>query len=197
MNDTTSTPASSTVQERKNDWRSGVYLPESYSEETCTFLDKHAHKGKLSKTGNFRLMSNIGEVVPYEICPTHVKETLQKITEEGDLPCSAFKSNNAYQRALINMHTYGYLKNISNGLLEQQKARREYARKWSRNNKDKMKQYSRNAAKYRLRWRAQQVQLQTLSKTNAASSSSTTITNAVPTTTTNAATNSAASSAAS
>ena len=169
---TVPTTALSTHQQKSN-WRECVYLPDSYSEDACTFLDKHAHKGKLSKTGNFRLMHNIGECVPYELCPPHIQRTLQKITEEGDLPRTAFKTTSAYQRALINMHTYGYLKNISKALLEQQKARREYTKKWSRDNKDKMKQYARNAAKYRLRWRAQQVQLKTLSKVNAAASAAT------------------------
>jgi hypothetical protein len=164
---TTLTPAMTTTPATTPTpaWQAFVYMPESYSDEAKSFLDAHAQKGKLSKTGNFRLLENIGACVPYELCPPRVKRILQKITDDGDLPRTAFPRSSAYQTALINLHTYGYLKNIDKGLSARKAARRAYHQKWQRQNKDKMQRYNRNATKYRLKWKAQQIELKALAGT--------------------------------
>jgi hypothetical protein len=155
--------ATETTTPPTSDWRARVYLPDSYTEDAQDFLDKYTDKGTLSKTGNFRLLEPIGVSVPYELCPPRVKHILQKITVEGELPRSAFPRASGYHTALICLHTYGYLKDLDSALIARKAARRKYHRKWQRSNKDKMKQYNRNAKRYRMKWRSDQIELKTLS----------------------------------
>jgi hypothetical protein len=143
-----------TLPVQVDDWRKNVYLPDTYSQECQDFLDNHVSKGVLSRRGNFQLKDNIGEVVPYELCPGRVKLMLQKITAEGDLPRSAFKSTRDYRCAVINLHIYGYLQNLKDHtLMQKRRVTAQYTKRWSRNNSDKVKQYSANAHKYKRKWK--------------------------------------------
>jgi hypothetical protein len=149
----TTTPETHTEEITQN-WRAKVFLPDSFSEECQHFLDKHAHKGVLSTTGNFRLKESVGECVPYELCPPRVKRMMQKITDDGDLKRTTFKSVREYRTALINLHIYGYLHELKDKtLMQKRRVQSEYLKKWGRDNSAVVKGYSDNAKKYRSKWR--------------------------------------------
>ena len=144
-------------------WREKVFLPQTYSQIAQDFLDSHANKGVLSRTGNFNLRDNLGVCVPYELCPPRVKRMLQKINAEGDLQRSAFKSPREYRSALVNLHIYGYLHELKdNTLMQKKRMEALYMKRWQRENTEKTRQYASNADKYRRKWRNECEMLSTL-----------------------------------
>ena len=162
------TPVPAPINSTICEWRSKVFFPETYSDECVQFLDEHADKGVLSRSGTFRLKDGIsGATVPYELCPYRVKDILRKINAAGDLPRSAFKTPRSHRTALCNLHIYGYLSDLKDKLLMQKRrVRAQYMKRWARNNRDKLKQYSTNAVKYKMKWRDEQNMLAQLSNEN-------------------------------
>jgi hypothetical protein len=135
-------------------WREKVYIPDSFSEECQRFLDIHVHKGVLSKTGSFSLKESVGECVPYELCPPRVKKMMQKITDDGDLNRTTFKTVREYRTALINMHIYGYLHELKDKtIMQKRRIQLDYLKKWGRHNSPTIRKYNENAKKYRSKWR--------------------------------------------
>ena len=153
-NTTPETTTTEVITITPNNWREKVFLPESFSLESQEFLDKHVTKGVLSRTGSFTLKANVGETVPYELCPPRVKRMMQKINDDGDLPRTAFKSQREYQTVLINLHIYGYLQELKDkSLMEKRRIQAAYLKKWGRDNSEATKRIATNANKYRSKWR--------------------------------------------
>jgi len=155
------------IRDAGNDWRSKVYFPERFSEESQKFLDQHYNKGKLSKTGIFKITDNIGATVPYELLEPRIKRIIQKINDDGDLLRSAFETSRKYRNALVILHVHGYLHELKDkSLLQKRKAKQQYLKKWAADNPEKIKQYARNARKYRKKWRSENEMWKTLSNSS-------------------------------
>lgn len=128
-------------------WRNHVYAHELLTLECQTVLDEvEALPGvKISREGLIRITEPIGRMVPYELCPKGIKALLRKITAEGTLPREAFKTNQAYSRALCNLYIYGYMEDVPATLLERRRYHNALKKRWGLDNPEKLAEYRKNA----------------------------------------------------
>jgi hypothetical protein len=116
-------------------WRQHVSFPDRFSTDVCAFLDLHANKGKLSKVGTYNIKEPINELVPYELLPLRVKKVVNLLP----LCRTKFKNLAAYKVALFNLHVYGYLPDVDQGLIEKQRYWNTFRRKWQIDNPESMR----------------------------------------------------------
>lgn len=118
-------------------WRTHVSIPDRFGPEVSDFLDKHAEKGKLSKTGIYKIKDPIDEIVPYELLPLRIKKVVNMIPLSRD----KFKTASAFKAALYNLHIYGYLPDVDRGLIEKQRYWSEFRRKWQMDHPENMRKH--------------------------------------------------------
>jgi hypothetical protein len=127
-------------------WREIVKCPDTVPDHCQEFLDKNECK-TVSSNGTIHLTEPIDAMIPYELCPLRVKNAIRKITSEGKLLRSSFKTKASYQSALCNLHVYGYLQNIDLALLEKRRARASAKRTWCKENPESIARYALYAKK--------------------------------------------------
>ena len=164
---TTATPATQTPATQTttvdDGWKETVYMPDAFSSECVSFLNKHWRKGKLSKSGLLTLTSPIDEAVPYELAPSYVRKHLANIDENGTLPRSTYKHKRGYDCAQAALYVYGYRSSIDAAIIAKQKAKLAYQKRWRTANPDRVREINRRAKRYRnnhrqMRQRAKQLQ---------------------------------------
>lgn len=136
-------------------WRQNVVDAHLLPDNCQEFLDKYSDRGRVSRVGTILLKSPVGEPVPYELCPLRIRRIIRMVTKDGDLRRDMFKTNVSYKTAMCNLFINGYLDVIPVKLIAQRKKRIAAVTHWSKENPDKMKQYSKNALAYRQKWARQ------------------------------------------
>jgi hypothetical protein len=129
-------------------WRDKVTSWDALPEHCQEFLDAHHTKFRVTTGGLVHLTESIGVIVPYELAPLRVKKVIRKITPEGELPRSLFKTKMAYQSALCNLYVYGYLGDIDQTILERRRARAVAKKRWASEHPDKIKAYAVQGRKF-------------------------------------------------
>lgn len=138
------------------EWHKKVFAPNLLSSDARDFLDKHWQDGKLCRSGAINITKRIsGVCVPFECLPNYVKAYVNKLTDDGELRRSDFKSKRSWETAQANLYLYGYSDDIEKALLQKRKAVLGYLRKWQRDHPERVKIASAKAAKYRARRRTE------------------------------------------
>jgi hypothetical protein len=126
------------------DWRKIVKYSDTLPDHCQDFLDEHNFKNMSSK-GMIHLTEPVDTMIPYELCPLRVKNAIRKITSDGKLPLSSFKTKASYQSALCNLHIYGYLQSIDQALVEKRRARSAAKKAWCNENPEAVARYAAHA----------------------------------------------------